>query len=123
MQLRKRYIDSSRSRTDEILEKAIHYVDEHYADSDLSLNVVCDYLDISISYLSMLLKRQKNLSFNKYVVQVRMEKAKELLRTTNLKIIDISLSCGYNEVYYFSHSFKKHTKMTPKQYREAFYEK
>ncbi|MDP2424988.1 MAG: response regulator [bacterium] len=121
LRLRKRYIETSLSRTDEMLEKAMRYVQEHYTDADLSLNQVCDYLDISISYLSMLMKREKNLSFNKYIVQVRMEKAKEYLRTTNLKIIDISLLCGYNEVYYFSHSFKKYTGESPKQYREVFH--
>ncbi|MGD9909695.1 MAG: helix-turn-helix transcriptional regulator [Candidatus Izemoplasmatales bacterium] len=120
-ELRKRYIDSSKTWVDEVLNDAIAFVDKHYDDPLLSLNMVCDYLNISISYLSMLLKREKNITFNKYVIQVRMEKAKELLRTTNHKIIDISLMTGYNEVYYFSHSFKKYTGMSPKQFREELY--
>ncbi len=121
LELRKRYIENSISWIDEILNKAILFVEEHYKDPLLSLNMVCDHLNISISYLSMLLKREKNITFNKFVIQVRMEKAKELLRTTNHKIIDISLLCGYNEVYYFSHSFKKYTGESPKQFREAFH--
>jgi len=121
LHLRSQYLETTISRTEEMLRKAKRYVDEHYMDPNLSLNVVCDYLDISISYLSMLMKREKNLSFNKYIVQVRMEQAKVFLQTTNLKIIDISLLCGYNEVYYFSHSFKKYTGRSPKQYREELH--
>ena len=49
----------------------------------------------------------------------KKEKAKELLENTSNKIISISEACGYNEVYYFSHSFKKYTGQSPKKYRES----
>lgn len=117
-QLRARLIETNLSRTETILRDALGYVDQNYSDPTLSLNKVCEHLDISISYLSMLMKREKETTFNKYVVQVRMEKAKELLKRTNHKIIEIATMCGYNEVYYFSHSFKKYTGMSPKRYRE-----
>jgi two-component system, response regulator YesN len=117
-QLRARLIETNLSRTETILRDALAYVDHNYSDPTLSLNKVCEHLDISISYLSMLMKREKETTFNKYVVSVRMEKAKELLKRTNHKIIEIATMCGYNEVYYFSHSFKKYTGVSPKQYRE-----
>jgi two-component system response regulator YesN len=47
-----------------------------------------------------------------------MEKAKELLKYSNEKVINISKQCGYNEVYYFSHSFKKYTGESPKEFRK-----
>ncbi len=117
--LRERNIQSNISRTEKIINDCLKYVDINYQDPNLSLNVVSDVLDISVSYLSMLLKKYKDITFNKYVIQVRMEKAKELLKNTSNKIISISEACGYNEVYYFSHSFKKYTGQSPKKYRES----
>ena len=75
-------------------------------------------MGISVSYLSLLFKKEKQSTFVKYLTSVRLEKAKEYLSLTNEKIIDIAGKCGYNEVYYFSHSFKKYTGVSPKKYRE-----
>ena len=66
----------------------------------------------------MLLKKMKGVSFNKELIRFRMEKAKELLKFTKEKIVVISQLVGYNEVYYFSHSFKKFTGMSPKEFRD-----
>ena len=65
----------------------------------------------------MLFSKTKGISFNKYLIKVRMEKAKELLKFTNEKIVTIAMQCGYKEVYYFSHSFKKYSGMSPKEFR------
>src|SRR3989339_883124 len=121
LELRGILIQSSLSRTERILDEVIKYVEQNFADPYLSLNMVCDQFDISISYLSMLLKKEKNVTFNKYVIEVRMEHAKNLLKQSPLKIVDVANQCGYNEVYYFSHSFKKYTGYSPKQYREAIH--
>jgi two-component system response regulator YesN len=119
--LRNSLIESSLSRIERVLEDVIQYVDQNYENPLLSLNTVCDQFNISISYLSMLLKREKNVTFNKYVIEVRMEHAKELLTITSLKVVDIANRCGYNDVYYFSHSFKKYTGLSPKLFREGLY--
>jgi two-component system, response regulator YesN len=74
-------------------------------------------LNISVSYLSMLLKKQKGVTFNKELIKYRMEKAKELLRFSQEKIVNIAKMVGYNEVYYFSHSFKKYEGVSPKEFR------
>ena len=66
----------------------------------------------------MLLKKKKSVSFNKELIKYRMEKAKELLKYSNEKRISISKMVGYNEVYYFSHSFKKYTGISPKEFRK-----
>ncbi len=118
LKLRGHMIESNLSRSETILRDAMAYVLDHYHESTLSLNSVCDHLDISISYLSMLMKREKQMTFNTYVVQVRMERAKVLIETTTSKIIDIARACGYNDVYYFSHSFKKYYGDSPKKYRD-----
>jgi two-component system, response regulator YesN len=118
LKLRGSVIRNNLTRAETILRDALAYVDRNHQDSSLSLNKVCDALGVSISYLSMLMKREKSMTFNTYVIRVRMEKARMLLETTQDKIIDIARECGYNDVYYFSHSFKKHTGESPKKYRE-----
>jgi two-component system response regulator YesN len=119
--LRSRNIEKNISRTEKILYQALNIIETRYYDPNLSLNQVCDEIDISISYLSMLFQRQHNMTFNKYLIQTRMEHAKELLIRSHDKIINIATKCGYNEVYYFSHSFKKYTGLSPKQYREKYH--
>jgi two-component system response regulator YesN len=65
----------------------------------------------------MLFSKKKGITFNKFLIKVRMEKAKELLKFTDQKVINIATMVGYNEVYYFSHSFKKYTGLTPREFR------
>jgi two-component system, response regulator YesN len=118
LELKDRNVQSNISKTEKIIKDCLEYVDQNFANPNLSLNLVCEVLDVSISYLSMLLKKNKNITFNKYVVEVRMKEAIRLLKTTNEKIINIATQCGYHEVYYFSHRFKKYTGYSPKKYRE-----
>lgn len=99
------------------LNKIINYIDTHYTDNDLSLEVLAEKVNISISYVSAILKKEKNTTFVKYLTTLRMEKAKELLKNPNMKIVDIAESVGYSEPYYFSHSFKKYQGVSPKEYR------
>lgn len=99
------------------LNKIIDYIDSHYTDNDLSLELLAEKVNISISYVSAILKKEKNTTFVKYLTTLRMEKAKELLKNPNLKIVDIAESIGFSEPYYFSHSFKKYQGVSPKEYR------
>jgi len=105
------------NRAEEYVNKAKNYLNKHYSNPNVSLELVADHLNISVSYLSMLFKKIEQITFNKYLIKVRMEKAKEELRFTNEKVINIAAKCGYNEVYYFSHSFKRYTGLSPKEYR------
>ena len=99
------------------LSKIINYIDSHYRDNDLSLELLAEKVDISVSYISAILKKEKNTTFVKYLTTLRMEKAKELLKNPNNKIVDIAESIGFSEPYYFSHSFKKYQGVSPKEYR------
>ena len=88
------------------LNKIINYIDSHYTDNDLNLEILADKVNISISYISAILKKERNTTFVKYLTFLRMEKAKELLKNPNIKIVDVAEAVGYSEPYYFSHSFK-----------------
>lgn len=102
---------------DHNLQKIIDYIEAHFTTEDINLDIVSEKVNLSSSYISSLLKKQFNLSFVKYVTMLRMEKARELLNNSQLKIIDVSEKTGYSEPYYFSHCFKKYYGVSPKEYR------
>lgn len=115
--IRELNIHKSQTSANQVLEEAVLFLQNNYADPLISMDSVCEELGISISYLSTLFKKMLDTSFNKYLVKLRMEKAKELLKFSTAKIYEIATLVGYNDVYYFSYSFKKYTTFSPKEYR------
>jgi two-component system, response regulator YesN len=116
--LREWNLDTRRTGSQKILDRAVHMIERNFNDPRLSLDDVCEELGISVSYLSLLFRKNMDTTFVKYLTKIRIDKACELLRLTGDKIVDIAGQCGYNDVYYFSHSFKKSRGVSPKKYRE-----
>lgn len=102
---------------DELVEKAKHYIKEHLSE-ELSLPDIASYLYISPNYLSRLFKKVIGEGCNQYIVRKRIEKAKLLLETTNLKTCKIAFLVGYRDTNYFSLAIKKSTGLSPVRYRE-----
>lgn len=98
-------------------EQAKEYINEHYADESISLNETAAYLNISPSYFSAVFSRETGKSFIRYLTDLRMSKAKELLKCTDLRCSDISFAVGYKDPHYFSYLFKKLENCSPMQYR------
>lgn len=117
-EIRVKDLNNQKSRTEKMLEATIAYIVNNYSDPMLSLEKVCSEMNVSVSHLSMLLKKKKGITFNKFLIKTRLDEAIKLLKTTDMKIADISNVCGYNEVYYFSHSFKKYIGAPPGEYRK-----
>jgi two-component system response regulator YesN len=103
----------------ELVHMAKEYVKENYKSSEVNINGVCNYLHISPTYFSFIFKKETKTTFINYVTQVRMEAAKELLRTSNLKSFEIAEKVGYSEPNYFSYSFKKKFGQSPSEYRSS----
>lgn len=99
-------------------QQALEYLRNNYADETLSLNDVAEYLNISIPYLAVLFKQETNQNFSAHLLEIRMEKAKELLRTTGKTVSEISEMIGYSSAQYFAVCFKKYTGVSPGSYRE-----
>jgi two-component system response regulator YesN len=93
------------------------YVARHYGEKSLSVQTVAASLSISASYLSKLVKRHLDRSVIDYLTEYRMERAKELLATSDLMTYEIAEATGYPDARYFSSSFKRHVGVTPTEYR------
>ena len=94
----------------------LDYIEKHYGDFDLNLNVICSYVCVSISHFSTIFKNYTGDTFMEVLMRTRMQKAKELLENTSLKNYEISEKVGFRDPHYFSIAFKKATGKSPKEY-------
>ncbi|GAB2572347.1 response regulator [Gracilibacillus alcaliphilus] len=101
-----------------LVKEALQYIREHYQDPDLTLERVADYLHISVVYLSKTLKQELGISYVQIVTKLRLEAAKELLKTTDYNIREVAEQVGYDSQHYFSTAFRKVTGVTPKQFKQ-----
>lgn len=102
-----------------LLKQAVHYLHEHYAESDLSLNRVARQVNISANYLSAVFSQEIGCTLTEYLTEKRMEKARELLRTTTKRSGEVAFEVGYKDPHYFSFIFKKTQGCTPRDYRSG----
>ncbi len=110
--------DKTYFKTNESYQRARDYIDRNYSQIEC-VEDVCKNMYISRYYLTHLFKEYSGLSPIQYIISKRMEKAKELLETTDLPIHDIALRSGYNEISSFLKTFKKIENMTPSEYRDG----
>lgn len=101
-----------------VVAKALQFMDEHYME-DLRLETVAQNVYVSPGYLSALFTRELQKNFVCCLHEIRISKAKILLRNEHIKIYEVATSVGYNSEKYFSQIFKKLVGMTPNQYRET----
>ena len=99
------------------VSQARDYIRSHYADPEISLGSVAAHVSLSPSHLSAVFSRETGETFSQYLTRVRVDRARELLRTTALKVIEIAYQVGYSDPHYFSSVFKKVTGYSPTQFR------
>jgi two-component system response regulator YesN len=95
------------------------YVARHYADKGVSIGKAAERLSISESYLSKLLRRRLGTSFVEYLADYRIERAKELIASSDMLAYEVAEAVGYPDARYFASLFKKRTGMTPSEYRKS----
>ena len=101
---------------DRQLLQVLEYINEHL-DRDIKLADLAQLLDISQFHFSHMFKRAIGTSPYQYLLQQRVERAKQLLKQTERSIMDIALDCGFNSHSHLSKQFRQFTGMTPKAYR------
>ena len=102
-----------------MIEGVTSYIESHYMDYDLSLLSVSDHFGVSESYLSYAFKLYSGINYFNFVEMVRMNKAKELLRETSMKISDIATQTGYASTNSFCRAFKRSTGDSATNYRNG----
>ena len=93
------------------------YIRLHYHE-DITLNSLADLVYLNPNYLSNVFAQVTGCTLNRYIKQIRMEKAQELLLNTNMKVSDISQAVGYPNTSYFCKSFQKMFGATPERFRQ-----
>lgn len=104
------------------VNKAIYYIEQNYR-SDINLQGISDFVGLAPAYFSRLFKKEVGSSFIDFVMEKRVEKAKNLLAGTNMKIYEICQEVGYTDTRYFIKMFKGVTGMTPMQFKRSQYRK
>ena len=100
-----------------LLKQAVSYIDANFQHEDISLNRVAKEVNISANYLSAVFSQEMGTTFIEYLTAKRMEKARELLRSSDLRSGEVAVSVGYKDPHYFSFLFKKTQGCTPRDYR------
>lgn len=100
-----------------VVKMAKEYTREHYQDMELSLKEVSDAVGLSRTYFSKVFKEMTGEKYWDYLSVYRIEKAKELLRTTNLGQAEISEKVGYGSEFHFSRKFKEIAGISPNKFR------
>ena len=108
---------ASSSQFRSLLKQAVAYIDSHFTEESLSLNQVAREVNISANYLSAVFSQEMGATFTEYVTSKRMDRAKELLRTTDKRSGEVAAAVGYRDPHYFSFLFKKTQGCTPRDYR------
>jgi len=115
--------NSSRStrRSQRIQDDVHRYIEENYADDNLSLNMLACHFGITANYLSGMFKKMFGMNFSAFLEQVRMRHAQRLLKDTTLTIDDVALKTGYTNSDSFRRAFKRTFGVNPTQYRSTFH--
>ncbi len=114
----KNMLTSIYSGRSQIVTKALQFINKNYKEK-ISLKDIETNLHVNSSYFSTLFKQEMGITFTDYLNSLKIEHACQLLSGTNLSIIDVSLSTGFDDQSYFTKVFKKAKGMTPKAYRSA----
>jgi two-component system response regulator YesN len=107
----------SEDKSNRIIRDVSEYIALHYSE-DISLITVAEKVNLNPSYLSRLFNQVTKMSFKDYLNKIRIDESLRLLSYSDHSILDVAISCGFNDQSYYSRVFKKIMGMTPRQYRE-----
>ncbi len=100
-----------------MIQQAKEYIDQNYMDPEISLYAVANRVGHSPCHFSTVFGEETGHTFKEYLTQMRIKRAKELMRTTTLRSSEVADQVGYNDPHYFSLVFRKCTGLSPKEFR------
>lgn len=110
-------IDENASQRGDVIDEVTAYIEAHFAEHGLSLQDIGRYVHMNPIYLSVLFKKKKKITFTGFLLQIRMTRAMEMLRSTDLKTYEVAEQTGYSSPEYFGACFKKYTGCSPLEFR------
>jgi AraC family transcriptional regulator len=99
------------------LAQALAYIEQHL-DQSLSLEEIAADLNLSVYHFGRLFKQSTGQSPYQYVLQQRVERAKQLLMQPDLSITEVAIACGFSHAAHLAKHFRQHTGLTPTQFRQ-----
>lgn len=99
------------------VNQIIDYINGHYQEKDICLDTIAKNVHLTPTYVSSMFKKEKNINISDYIIKIRIERAKYLLMTTDMKTYEISEEIGYVNSQYFSVLFKRNIGTSPTEYR------
>lgn len=102
------------------IKPAIDYISENFLNKKISLSHLASLCNISEPYFKKLFTKKYNLSPIRYIIQLKVNYASDLLSTGLYTITQVSEKCGYNNVYYFSRQFKEYVGITPTDFLNKY---
>ena len=113
-----KFLEQSMTESRNEVSTVKNYIYQHY-EEDLNLEMLAEKVYLSSEYLSFIFKKETGMNLNRFIRVFRMEKAKELLCSTNMKVAQVSEKVGFSNVSYFCRSFREYYGSSPESYRKG----
>ncbi len=101
----------------QVAHKAQKYIHEHFADAEMNIPDISHALALNQTYLRRMFKEETGLTLTEYITKYRLERAQQMMRDPGSTLAQIAEQTGYNDVSYFSRSFKKYYGVSPRTAR------
>ncbi|GFZ90434.1 DNA-binding response regulator [Paenibacillus marchantiophytorum] len=105
----------------ENIYQIMQYISEHFAEESLTIAAIANNMYLTPTYICKIFKNKTGKTINQYITEVRIEKAKGLLKEEKIKLLEISHRVGYLSPNHFAKTFKKLTGMNPSEFRERHF--
>ncbi len=99
------------------VQAAIEYIEKNYSDKDFSIGKLSESMSVSEGHISRLFKSETEISINNYLTRYRIRKAMDFLKDVQSKVYEVAEKVGYQDIAYFSNTFKKLVGTAPSEYQ------
>ena len=114
------YLENCREdRQEDVILRARRFIADNYASPEMTLKSAADYVGLNEKYFSTKFTKETGMTFSTYLTSVRLEKAKRLMESTDLRMYEISDRVGYHNVEHFNRMFKKAYGTSPGDYKRG----
>ena len=99
--------------------RAQHFIEQHFAE-EITVKKLAKLCNISVSTFTRIFKKELYMTPIEYLIEVRLQQAKKLLRRGDIPITQVALRCGFNSSSHLASSFQRVLHMTPSEYRKIY---